>query len=94
MIFDTWDSVLSSSMPLADGLVALVLPVALQWPITWSLVRFSAVANLVKSKPRLLLHQGCLRHEARQHERVTGEEVHAALRTQGIGRIAGAAAVV
>lgn len=86
--------VLSKDVALAEGMTALVLLVALQWLITWGSVRSARVSKLVKSEPRLLLHQGRLLPQAMKLERVTEDEVHAALRAQGIGRVEDAAAVV
>ena len=53
--------------------------------------RFSA---LVKSEPRLLLHRGRFLDGALRDERVTRDEVLAALRTQGVADAGDAAAVV
>jgi uncharacterized membrane protein YcaP (DUF421 family) len=86
--------VISRDVALAEGLIALLLLVMLQWLITWLSVRFRAVSRLVKSEPRLLLHNGRVLEEAMKNERVTEDELHAALRAQGLGNVADAAAVV
>lgn len=85
---------LSKQVALVEGMAALLLLVGLQALITWLSVRSSTVSRLVKSEPRLLLHQGRLLPEAMKHERVTEDELHAALRAQGCGRLADVAAVV
>jgi uncharacterized membrane protein YcaP (DUF421 family) len=86
--------VMSKDVALAEGLVALALLVSLQWLITWLSVRSTAVSRLVKSEPRLLLHEGVLLPDAMKTERVTEDELLAALRAQGLGRLDDAAAVV
>jgi uncharacterized membrane protein YcaP (DUF421 family) len=47
-------------------------------------VRSSAVESIVKSEPRLLFYQGSFIESALHAERVTREEVYAAVRSQGI----------
>lgn len=74
--------VMSKDVALAEGMTALVLLVGLQWLITGLSVRSARLSQLVKSEPRLLVHQGRLLPAAMKHERVTEDEVHAALRAQ------------
>ncbi len=45
--------------------------------------RFRWVRNRVESKPRLLVRDGVIDHEALDRERTTLRELHAALRTSG-----------
>lgn len=47
---------LSPSVPLVEGVVALALLVYLQYAITWLSARVPAVRSLVKSEPTLPLH--------------------------------------
>ncbi|MFN6993817.1 MAG: DUF421 domain-containing protein [Aquincola tertiaricarbonis] len=74
--------VMSKDVALAEGMTALVLLVGLQWLITGLSVRSARLSQPVKSEPRLLVHQGRLLPAAMKHERVTEDEVHAALRAQ------------
>lgn len=80
----TLASVLTSDrLPLANGLLALALLVALQYAVAWVGVRVKAFAHLVRSTPALLLYQGEFLDRALRRERVTREEVLAAVRSAG-----------
>jgi uncharacterized membrane protein YcaP (DUF421 family) len=85
---------LSKDVALVDGLLAFAVLIFLQYAITWLSVRFPAVSRLVKAEPTLLVYQGKLLNEAMRRERVTEEEVLAALREQGISSLDQADAVV
>ena len=76
-------TMLSKSTPLAEGLAGMTLLVLLQFAVTWASVRSKAVDNLVKAQPALLVHRGQWQEVAMRRERVTREEVRAALRSQG-----------
>uniref|UniRef100_A4WWE9 Membrane protein-like protein n=2 Tax=Cereibacter TaxID=1653176 RepID=A4WWE9_CERS5 len=85
---------LNRSVPLAEGVAALALLICLQYAITWLAVRVPAVQALVKSEPTLLLHDGCFLDQALKRQRVTRDEVLAALRQSGTDDPAGARSVV
>ena len=85
---------LSKSVSLAEGMLALGLLIALQFAITWSAVRSPWFAGLVKSEPTLLVRQGQFLDGALRVQRMTREEVLAALRTNGTADLAQVAAVV
>jgi uncharacterized membrane protein YcaP (DUF421 family) len=57
-------------------------------------VRSATIRRLVKSEPALLLHQGQLLRGAMMAERVTEEEIRAAVRAQGVGTLEDVAVVV
>ncbi|MBI1296270.1 DUF421 domain-containing protein [bacterium] len=78
---------LSKDTALAEGILALVLLVGLQFVITWLSVRSNTVSYLVKSEPRLLLHNGEFLHNAMRAERVNEYEVLQAMRSQGISEL-------
>jgi len=86
--------ILSNSIPLAEGVLALALLIFLQFVITWLSVRFEPVQNLVKSEPTLLVRNGDYLTEAMLTQRVTKEEVEAALRENGTSDVSQAACVV
>ena len=86
--------VLSSSVALAEGVLALVMLVGSQFVITWLSVRSDTVKELVKSEPSLLFHQGKFLDPAMKRERVTQEEILAAVREQGQVSLAKVGAVV
>lgn len=85
---------LSSDVALAEGVLALALLIALQYVIAWLSVRSEQVASLVKAEPTLLFHRGQFLTQALKRERVTHEEVRAAIRAQGIASLEAVEAVV
>lgn len=74
---------LSTSVPLFEGILALSLLVFLQFAITWLSVRSDRFKNLVKAEPTLLVHEGRYLDAAMRDQRVTRDEIGAALRASG-----------
>ena len=85
---------LDSAVSLAEGALALALLVALQYVVAWLSVRSRRFESLVKSEPRLLARRGRLLPQAMRAERLTEEEILAALRAAGLRRLEQAEAVV
>jgi uncharacterized membrane protein YcaP (DUF421 family) len=85
---------LSKSVALLEGVLAFALLIFLQFAITWLSVRSERFQGLIKAQPRLLVHRGRSLPDALRAERVTREEVQAALRAQGIASLEEAGAVV
>ncbi len=85
---------LSSSVALAEGVLALGLLIFLQYAIAWLSVRSPGFQRLIKAEPTLLLHRGRFLEGAMQAERITREEILAALRASGAADPGGIAAVV
>ena len=85
---------LSETVALLEGLAAFALLVGMQYVITWLSVRSSTVRKLVKSEPSLLFHDGSFLDRAMTRERVTQDEVLAAVRQQGKGSMSEVGAVV
>ena len=85
---------LSKSVALAEGLAALLLLCLLQFVVTFLSVRSESFQKLMKAKPALLYHRGHFIEDAMRRERVTREEVLAALRQQGHTGTDSVAAVV
>lgn len=75
--------ILSSDVALAEGVTAFLTLIVSQFLITWLSVRSKAVKRFVKSEPSLLFHQGEFLDRAMKRERVTQEEVLAAVREKG-----------
>lgn len=86
--------VLTKSVALSEGLLALALLIALQYLITWSSLRSPGFQKLIKAEPTLLLRHGELIPAALRRERVTSDEVLAAVRAAGVGDIAETDAVI
>jgi uncharacterized membrane protein YcaP (DUF421 family) len=85
---------LDRSVPLAEGVAALGLLVVLQYGITWQSVRSPRFQALIKDEPTLLLHRGRFLDDAMKEQRLTREEVSAALRAGGVADLSQVAAVV
>ncbi len=75
---------LSSSVALVEGLLAFALLIFLQFAVTWLSVRSSMFRAFIKNEPKLLFYEGKFVREAMRAERMTEEEVEAAVRQQGI----------
>ena len=75
--------IITKSVPLLEGVVALGLLIALQFAITWLSVRSQGFQTLVKSSPTLLVHRGVHQDKALRTERVSKEEIVAALHSNG-----------
>ena len=86
--------VLSKSVALAEGLLALALLIGMQFAISWSSTRMPWLRRVVTGEPRLLLRDGVMLDDALRDARVTREEVRAAVRSAGIGALGEVAAVV
>ena len=85
---------LNRSGPLAEGVAALALLVGLQFAITWASVRSRRVSALVKSEPTLLVRHGVYVQGALRRQRVTTEEVDAAVRSAGLSGLESADPVI
>lgn len=84
---------LNRSVPLADGVLALGLLICLQYVMTWASVHSERFQGLIKSEPSLLVSDGRYLDEA-MRQRVTKEEVAAALRQHGLDDLNMVACVV
>ncbi|CBS90069.1 DUF421 domain-containing protein [Azospirillum lipoferum] len=85
---------LSKSVALAEGVLALVLLILLQYAITWASVRSPRFQAFIKAQPTLLVYRGEFLPGALKQQRVTREEVMAVLRAQGRRQLNGVLAVV
>jgi uncharacterized membrane protein YcaP (DUF421 family) len=85
---------LSKSVALLEGALAFCMLALLQWLVSRLSVSSRRFSKLIRSQPRLLLENGTYRENALADERVTVDEVDAAVRNAGIGRIEEVAAVV
>ena len=74
---------LNRSVPLVEGLAAFALLIGLQFVITWLSVRSDRIQDLVKAEPTVLVSKGKPIPGALKRQRVTMEEVHAAMRQSG-----------
>ncbi|MGE4221458.1 MAG: DUF421 domain-containing protein [Alphaproteobacteria bacterium] len=87
-------ALLDSDISLAEALGAFALLCALQYVVAFGSVRSSRFQALVKAEPSLLFFRGRFLPEMLRKERVTEDEILAAIRAQGIGSLTAAEAVV
>ena len=74
---------LDDGITLSEGAAAFALLIGLQYLVTWSSVRTPWVKRLVTGEPELVAYRGRLLSDAMRRNRVTADEVHAALRNAG-----------
>jgi uncharacterized membrane protein YcaP (DUF421 family) len=84
---------LSASVSIAEGLLALVVLVVMQFVVSWSSRRWQRLERVVKSEPVLVYHRG-FRSGAMDRARVTRDEVRQAARGAGHASLDGVVAVV
>ncbi len=85
---------LSDSVTLTDGVVALAVLIGLQWVVSSLYVRSRRFERLIKGDPRLLYWQGDFLDRALKDERITREEILAAMRASNVTRHEQAAAIL
>lgn len=85
---------LSKDVVLLEGIVAFALLIGCQFVITWLSVRSQAIGSWVKSEPTLLWHRGEFLRAAMRRERVTENELLAAVREQGTASLEEVAAIM
>jgi uncharacterized membrane protein YcaP (DUF421 family) len=87
-------TVTGKSLSVSEGLGAFAALAALQLIVSWISNRSHLFAKALRSEPRILLRDGKILHEALKAERITQDEVEAAIRKKGHGRVEEITAVV
>jgi len=87
-------SLLSTSTSWMQSMLAVGMLVSFQYILTWLSVRTTAVQNLIKSEPTLLVFKGKFLEEPMKDQRVAQGEVLAAIRLSGGSSIEDTDAVV
>jgi uncharacterized membrane protein YcaP (DUF421 family) len=77
-------TILSAEISLAAGVVTLMTLIGLQIGLSWLTICSSRLERLVNGEPALLLHAGQFCRDTMKRERVTEEEILAAIRSKGI----------
>ena len=85
---------INRSVSVAEGALALLLLVVLQFVVATVSVRVPHAGRLVKAEPALLAQDGQILEAQLTKQRVTRSEVHQALRRTGVGDLQDVAAVV
>ncbi len=86
--------ILLKDISLSEGVAAFAGLALLQMVVTWLSNQSHRFAKALRSKPKLLLSDGKFHDEALANERVTRDEVEAAIRKDGHGRVEDVSAVV
>lgn len=76
--------ILLKDITLLEAFTAISLLLGLQWVLTKLIIRFKPVERLAKAEPALLLHKGQFLSDAMRRERVSEDEVLAAIRGHGM----------
>jgi len=87
-------TILNTDTSLMEGVTAFALLALLQYILAWLSVRFKTVRRIVKSEPTLLLYHGELLRDALLRQRVSAEEVRAAVRENGFAQLEDIEAVI
>ncbi len=85
---------LNKDVALAEGTLAFVLLIGLQFIVTWSSVRARWIRQLVTGEPLMLFYQGTMLSSALRQGRVTEDDVLATIRAAGILSLSEVEAVV
>ncbi len=85
---------LSDTVSLSEGALALVLLALLQWAAAWASVRSSRIRRTVTTQPTVLLTHGRPDLEALQQERISEQSLRQVVRSAGYGRLELVAIVV
>ncbi|MEV4715473.1 YetF domain-containing protein [Micromonospora sp. NPDC049374] len=85
---------LSRDVSLVEGILALILLVALQYAVALLAVRWPPSQKVLKARPTMLLRDGQLRIVTLRSTRVAESEIRQAARSQGAGDLHDLAAVV
>lgn len=90
----TLSSMILGKTTLAEGAVALMVIIALQYLLAFGAKHSTSVEKVVNSKPTLLYYKGSFQEEAMNREVITKEEIYAAVREFRLHRFEDVEAVV
>lgn len=84
----------AKDVALLQGLLAFAALILMQSLLSWLTTRTARLETVINGEPVLLAHRGNLLEDALKRTRITGEEVKAAARSQGLAGIGEVEAVV
>lgn len=85
---------LSKDVALAQGVLAFAMLIGLQFLVTWTSIRAHWIRQLVTGEPSLLLYRGKFLSSALKKQRISEDEIHAAVRSAGLASVRDVEAVV
>ncbi len=77
------NAVIGPDNSLGGGLLGAVVILALNWVVVEVTFRSKRLRRLVEATPTILIHNGRILHQNLQRERITLDDLHAALRRAG-----------
>ncbi|MEE4211725.1 MAG: YetF domain-containing protein [Parvularcula sp.] len=77
-----------NTVEIVEAATAVLMLIGLQYILTKLAGRVNVVDRAVKSQPRLLISRGAINEKALKAERLTEDELAAALREHGVARLA------
>lgn len=86
--------ILTGSVALAQGLLAFLLLIGMQYGLAWLTSRSARLERLVNGEPVLLFHRGAFLEAAMRRARVSHDEVRATLRAYGHAALEDVEAVI
>ena len=87
-------TIISKDVTLVEGIAALATLIGIQIFLAELAARSSIAERIINGEPALLLSRGKFIQRALKKERVTEEEVRAAIRTKGVSRVEDVDAVI
>jgi uncharacterized membrane protein YcaP (DUF421 family) len=78
---------LNESIPLANGVIAMLLFIGLQYLLTWLSVRVKSVKTIITARPTLIFYKGSFLEQEMKKERITVEEIYSAARQKGFSNL-------
>jgi uncharacterized membrane protein YcaP (DUF421 family) len=72
---------------LSGGVISAVTLIGLNWLIGYATFRNKKVGRFVEGRPQVLIHNGMVYRDIMEHERVTQDELEAAIRRSGCASI-------
>lgn len=86
--------IMDPQVDLVTGLAGLLLLVGVQYGVSWATAHSRQIERWVNGQPELLFYRGEFMRSVMKEHRVTEDEVRAAIRTAGHGRLEVVYAVV
>jgi uncharacterized membrane protein YcaP (DUF421 family) len=68
---------------ITGGLILATTLVVLNWIVGWATFRSKRLEEIIEGRPVLLIHNGCIDHQALRRMKMNGHELRAALRAEG-----------
>ena len=81
------NAVIGPDNSLGGGLLGAAVILALNWGVVELAFRSKRLRRLLEATPTLLVHNGRILHQNLQRERITLDDLHAALRRSGVADV-------